>query len=353
MRQVQGVHAPLVLVTLDPDPGHALDLNPDQWKENAHHITRVIALAGAGAMIKVVINAGAEAEVTVRVGTRTGAETRTGARTGAGAAIERVDIVMMIVVITNLLQEETLDHVLDPNHDLHRAALARADMILIATVMAAAAGVVEATKRVSDRDDQDLDLDLLMDLVILNLQDLNQTVIAREGNMEVVVAKSKKEKKSHSSHAYGTHGILTPADMWNKESEFQAWLMEVKNLNPETIAHNKMKDHFIGFMEDYNTVTMPHEKFYNLKLWEDRQRAIRMGEPLPESKQGAVNLMDDEEQLRMMQRDKRKVNLSNIPKFSMSQSQLQELSRVNHERTEANTLRKMGFDAGRRGVRYE
>ncbi|KAG0208619.1 hypothetical protein BGX33_006142 [Mortierella sp. NVP41] len=165
--------------------------------------------------------------------------------------------------------------------------------------------------------------------------------------------KSKKERKSKSSLAYGTHGILVPSDMWNKESEFQAWLMEVKHLNPETIPQTKMKEHFIGFMEDFNTVTMPHEKFYNLSKWEERQRAIRMGEPLPEEKQGAVNLMNDEEQLRMKQRDRKRANLSSQPQIMMTQSQLQELRKVSHERVEADRLRKMGLDAGRKGVRYE
>ncbi|KAF9937110.1 hypothetical protein BGZ65_001788, partial [Modicella reniformis] len=165
--------------------------------------------------------------------------------------------------------------------------------------------------------------------------------------------KSKREKGSRASKEYGTYGVLTPADMWNKEGEFQAWLMEVKNLNPETIPQSKMKEHFVGFMEDFNTVTMPHEKFYNLNKWEERQRAIRMGEPLPEEKQGSVNLMNDEEQLKMKHRDRRKTNLSNQPQILMTQSQLHELRKVAHERVEADRLRKMGFDAGNRGVRYD
>ncbi|KAG0052969.1 hypothetical protein BGZ83_001845 [Gryganskiella cystojenkinii] len=166
--------------------------------------------------------------------------------------------------------------------------------------------------------------------------------------------KSKKEKKSHASKEYGTHGILTPADMWNKESEFQAWLMEVKKLNPETIQQNKMKEHFLGFMEDFNTVTMPHEKFYNLQKWEDRQQAIRMGERLPTERQGFVNLMNDEEQLRLQQRDRRKMNAhASGSQIMMTQSQLQELRKVQHERVEADKLRRLGLDAGRKGVRYE
>ncbi|KAK3819467.1 MAG: hypothetical protein J3R72DRAFT_406862 [Linnemannia gamsii] len=154
--------------------------------------------------------------------------------------------------------------------------------------------------------------------------------------------------------AYGTHGILNASDMWNKESEFQAWLMEVKHLNPETIPQTKMKEHFLSFMEDYNTVTMPHEKFYNLSKWEERQRAIRMGEPIPEEKQGGVDLRNDEEQLRMKQMNRRKVNAATSGgQILMTQSQLQELRKVSHERVEADRLRKLGFDAGRKGVRYE
>ncbi|KAF9436011.1 hypothetical protein BGZ76_005024 [Entomortierella beljakovae] len=207
--------------------------------------------------------------------------------------------------------------------------------------MVAVVKVVEAIIKVSDLDAPGPDLDLV--LPTDQVQILQITI--------QIMIKSKKEKKSHSSHAYGTHGILTPADMWNKDDEFRAWLLEVRKLNPETIPHNKMKDYFVGFMEDFNTVTMPHEKFYNLSKWEDRQRAIRMGEKIPE--QGGVNLLNDEEQLRLKQRDKRKMNVSSQPQIMMTQSQLQELRKVSHERVEADRLRKLGLDAGRKGVRYE
>ena len=48
---------------------------------------------------------------------------------------------------------------------------------------------------------------------------------------------------------------------------------------------------------DYNTATMPHEKFYNLAKWETRQHAMRMGEKVPEDT-SSINLMRDEEILR-------------------------------------------------------
>ncbi|KAG0269695.1 hypothetical protein DFQ27_002659 [Actinomortierella ambigua] len=142
------------------------------------------------------------------------------------------------------------------------------------------------------------------------------------------------------------------SSMWNKESEFQAWLMEVKHLNPETIPQTKMKEHFVGFMEDYNTVTMPHEKFYDLEKWETRQRAIRMGEAVPDPQQaGKVNLWDDQEKLRQQQRDKRRLNASNTPMY-VTTSMLEEMRRSQHELVGADRLRRMGFDTSRKGGRH-
>ncbi|KAF9573037.1 hypothetical protein EC968_009087 [Mortierella alpina] len=237
-------------------------------------------------------------------------------------------------------------------------APAGAGAVVVTAIIAAAANPKANVLLVAPDLDPDPDHDRhpQMERVIRTLRDRNQTEIVigiGSAGSTVVERRIKSKRKSHSSKEYGTHGILTASDMWNKENEFQAWLIEVKGLNPETIPQTKMKEHFLGFMEDYNTVTMPHEKFYNLTQWEDRQRAIRMGEPIPKDNQGTVNLMNDEEQLRMKQRDKRKMNLSTQPQILMSQSQLQELRKVSHERVEADRLRKMGFDAGRKGVRYE
>ncbi|KAF9995561.1 hypothetical protein BGZ79_010752 [Entomortierella chlamydospora] len=356
--QLQGVRPVLAIVGLDP--GHVLDLDRDRLKES----DRVIVLPGTEAGVTteaavISIEAGAEAVVETETKTRVETGVETGVKTGVEtrARIQTVVKIAAIAITRNhLVPEEILDHAPDLDHGLHRTALADTAVVATTITVAAAARVVEVTIGVNDLDDPDLDLALGLDRDRKRRKHSNSSSSRKKKDRKdrkKDKKKSKKEKKSHSSKAYGTYGILTPADMWNKENEFQAWLMEVKKLNPETIPHNKMKDHFIGFMEDYNTVTMPHEKFYNLTKWEDRQRAIRMGEPLPESTQGSINLMNDEEMLRMKQRDKRKMNVSSQPQILMTQSQLQELRKVSHERVEADKLRKMGFDTGRKGVRYE
>ena len=41
--------------------------------------------------------------------------------------------------------------------------------------------------------------------------------------------------------------------MYSKESEFRAWLVEERKINPETISKDQTKKEFARFVEDYNT----------------------------------------------------------------------------------------------------
>lgn len=61
------------------------------------------------------------------------------------------------------------------------------------------------------------------------------------------------------------------ADMFLKREEFIAWLMEVKGIDLESTGHQEERKLFEEFAEDYNTVTLPSKKFYNIKKWEAKQ----------------------------------------------------------------------------------
>ncbi|KAL0093271.1 hypothetical protein F4703DRAFT_1923826 [Phycomyces blakesleeanus] len=138
-----------------------------------------------------------------------------------------------------------------------------------------------------------------------------------------------------------------------KSKEFQAWLIEVKHVDVESVNNIKRKELFIDFMEDYNTATMTHEKFYDLSKWEARQRALRMGEAPPTTK-GVYDFKDDEEQLRQQQRQAARLVASKQPTLTMSQHQLEELSKVNRERIQAERMRRLGLTPKESmGVRYE
>ena len=71
----------------------------------------------------------------------------------------------------------------------------------------------------------------------------------------------------------------------------------------ETLPKDRMKQLFLKFIEDYSkvlssshtnritdiridTATLPHEKYYALDPYENRMRAVRMGEDMPVEEAG-------------------------------------------------------------------
>ena len=100
-------------------------------------------------------------------------------------------------------------------------------------------------------------------------------------------------------------------------------------INPETISKEQTKKEFARFVEDYNTATLPHEKFYDISSYETRMAALRAGEFLPPTDDG----YDPEADMRALQgAHKRK------PKESadshLTREQLMELRKVQAERVE-------------------
>ncbi|OZJ06867.1 hypothetical protein BZG36_00210 [Bifiguratus adelaidae] len=164
--------------------------------------------------------------------------------------------------------------------------------------------------------------------------------------------KHKKEKRSShvASYEWGKYGIIYENDIYSKEQEFQAWLVEVKKMNPELITPAKSKELFQGFIEDYNTATMPHEKYYNLEKWEARQRALRMGEKPPPD-DDTIDLRKDEEALRSSHRQQ---SNKTPPTTMLSNTQLEDLRRIQNERVMGDRMRKLGMKVKEGfGVRYE
>ena len=74
-----------------------------------------------------------------------------------------------------------------------------------------------------------------------------------------------------ASDQYGKYGIIREANLATKVSEFQQWATEVKKVNVEALAKWEEKDLFAEFMEDYNTGTLPHRKYYDLMAYAQQQ----------------------------------------------------------------------------------
>nr|XP_019051188.1 hypothetical protein I302_01637 [Kwoniella bestiolae CBS 10118]OCF30118.1 hypothetical protein I302_01637 [Kwoniella bestiolae CBS 10118] len=108
--------------------------------------------------------------------------------------------------------------------------------------------------------------------------------------------KAKKDKKKRgtasSTAKWGQYGIITEIDLPKKDSEFRAWLVEERTINPETISKDRTKKEFAIFVEDYNTATLPHEKYYDMSKYELKMNLIRSGQTLPDESGGYDPLAD-------------------------------------------------------------
>ncbi|KAI0629487.1 hypothetical protein C8Q77DRAFT_1220212 [Trametes polyzona] len=164
--------------------------------------------------------------------------------------------------------------------------------------------------------------------------------------------KSKKDKKKQKSsavgHQWGKYGIINETDLYNKEQEFRAWLVEERKINPETISKDQTKKEFARFVEDYNTATLPHEKFYHMEEYERRMAALRAGEYIPP----ADDTYDPNADLRAHQSTHKRRAVER--ETYMSKEQLMELRKVQNERIEAGKMKLLGMDIKQNmGVRMD
>jgi hypothetical protein len=60
------------------------------------------------------------------------------------------------------------------------------------------------------------------------------------------------------------------------------WATEVQKVDIETLPKFEERELFRTYMEDFNTGTLPHRKYYNLELYERRrvEKAAKRNKPL-------------------------------------------------------------------------
>ncbi|KAG8850462.1 hypothetical protein FRB96_009707 [Tulasnella sp. 330] len=162
--------------------------------------------------------------------------------------------------------------------------------------------------------------------------------------------REKKEKKRQGAvtSQWGKHGLITETDIYTKEQEFHLWLLEEQHQNIETLSKPAQKKFFQTFMEDFNTATLPHEKYYALEPYERRMALVRSGGTLP---------IDDgydpnKDLVEHTKSTKRVVN--DETDTYLSREQLIELRKVQLERTQVGKMKQMGLEVkGSMGVRMD
>ncbi|CCO34615.1 hypothetical protein BN14_08719 [Rhizoctonia solani AG-1 IB] len=166
--------------------------------------------------------------------------------------------------------------------------------------------------------------------------------------------RERKDKKKHKGKSgavtgqWGQHGIINESHMYEKDAEFRTWLVEECKINPESLSKDATKKQFARFVEDYNTATLPHPKFYNMESYERQMNSLRNGM----TADVITNSYDPNADLAAhTSRHKRPVAEAET---YLSREQLQELRKVQNERTQAGQMKLLGMDIkGTMGVRMD
>ncbi|KAK1930551.1 hypothetical protein P3T76_013873 [Phytophthora citrophthora] len=119
--------------------------------------------------------------------------------------------------------------------------------------------------------------------------------------------KRKKHSRSSSKHAvnqdqYGKYGILRESDFHNKSVSFQAWIRDVKKMGEFNGPKWEAMELFKEYMEDYNTCTLPHEKYYDIEKYEMKRYQKQQRKALAKHKgksDKAQTALADEERVRL------------------------------------------------------
>jgi hypothetical protein len=99
--------------------------------------------------------------------------------------------------------------------------------------------------------------------------------------------KHKKDKKKSSrdlpnsnrissaainQNEFGKYGIIKEVDFFRKQREFEEYMRDVKSLSEVMmLGKREIMQHFKSYIEDYNTATMPHDKYYDYEAWETHE----------------------------------------------------------------------------------
>jgi hypothetical protein len=78
--------------------------------------------------------------------------------------------------------------------------------------------------------------------------------------------KEEPSPKGAAEERIGRHGVLRPEDLYAKEAEFGAWLVEVKQKSPDTLASWEEKELKREFALEWSAGLL-QPKYFNLAAW--------------------------------------------------------------------------------------
>jgi hypothetical protein len=68
--------------------------------------------------------------------------------------------------------------------------------------------------------------------------------------------------------SFGKYGTIKASDYHKQQRSFEVWMAEVKGIPSFTGPKWELQKYFQEYMEDFNTATLPHMKYYHFEQWE-------------------------------------------------------------------------------------
>ena len=92
-----------------------------------------------------------------------------------------------------------------------------------------------------------------------------------------------------NQNVFGKYGIIREQDFFSKQREFEVYMSEVKGIDGIMgQSKREIMTCFKDFIEDYNTATMPHEKYYAFERWEMQEYHRQQQDKQHRTSTGAV-----------------------------------------------------------------
>ena len=152
--------------------------------------------------------------------------------------------------------------------------------------------------------------------------------------------------------SFGRFGIIREENFHSKKREFEAYMDEVHRVaNVLSLPKREMMAHYRTFMEDFNTATMPNEKYYNIERWEmDAYHQAQAFKQQGLVADGSVRTVFDDEAERNAERRRQKLEQEAV-QFSVLKQQMAQRQNLIDDMRRQETLRNeqvLAFKAGDR-----
>lgn len=150
--------------------------------------------------------------------------------------------------------------------------------------------------------------------------------------------------KTSARPTFGAYGILKQTDIHQStraKLSFETWMAEVKGVpQSSAVAKWEMTEYTKEYVEDFNTATLPHVKYYDYGKWETEEYARRKGEAITKKGPQSDEFLHTEEMRRNAIEKKRKE--MELVKSTMNRGKVKEMKRQAGLKAELENAYRVG-----------